>query len=149
MNYLKHLIQDRDKKVLPLEEATIVASLKSSPLDLCLKDKWLSHLSELTGLPMEDLKEMVESGEIDKFLSEGFYTLSLIALQSVIDSIQTGEIPPEKVPDVSFKAAETAQKLAGRDVKKHLVLSADMWQREAERAVAETLDIDCEQSSQD
>ncbi len=146
--FLKNLIQDRDKKVIPLEDATTIAALKSSPTDLCLNNKWLSHLSELTGLPDEEIEDLVKSGEIDKFLSKGFYTLSLIALQSVIDSIESGELPPEKVPDVSFKAAEIAQKLSGRDIKKHLVLSADLWQKEAEDAVKETIDIDCEQSSQ-
>lgn len=131
-----------NKNVLPLKDALTVASSSVSPTELALRGEgWKAEISRLTGMDIDEVTEMIENGMIDDYLSEGFYALSMKAINASIEAIENDEMPAEKLPDIAAKAGDMALKMRGKDVKKHLFLSADLWQREAEEAVKEVIDL--------
>jgi len=127
---------------LQLKEIIEDISLNSSSKDILSGNKrWLNLISQQSGIPIIELQEMIRSGVIDNFLSDGFFALSLLAVNHSIEAIQMGEMPVEKLPDIALKSADLGRKLAGRDIKKTMIIDSDMWQKAIETVEKEEIEV--------
>lgn len=125
--------------LLPLTEALTQAAQYSSPEEVLAKsDSFLQRAADLSGISLEELREMNNDGSLDRFMSERFYLLSLVAINATLEAIESGQIPAESLYRIATESSKIAQKLVGRDIQKKFVVSADLWERAA--ADVEVLD---------
>ena len=126
----------REKRVYALGEALEIASSVSSPLELVERcDVFIARTAELAGLDIEDVRALEERGELEKYMSLKFYALSSTAIEATNQAIEEGGIAPEALPNIAINAAKVAHKLSGREVKKSLTLSADLWETMTSQAL--------------
>lgn len=126
-------------QLLPLTEALSAAAQTCSPdAVLSRSEEFLQRASELSGISIEELRAMNIDGSLDKFMSERFYFLSLVAIGATLEAIEAGQMPAEALPRIAMDASKLAQRLAGRDVQKKFIINADIW----EHAASEVQDPD-------
>ena len=123
--------------LLPLPDALEKAAEFSDPREVLTRSEtFLKRASELSGVSVSELQEMNTDGSLDKFLSERFYFLALVALGATLEAIEDQQIPPESLYRIATESSKMAQKLAGRDIQKKYIVNADIW----EHAAADVID---------
>ena len=121
--------------VLPLDAALEAAVREAGPMEV-VGDAFLRRAAELSGVGVDVLRRMNEDGTLDRFMSERFWYLSLVALGAVLDGISSGEVSGEVAGRLALDSAKVAQKLAGRDIQKRYIVTADAWEHAALEAEA-------------
>jgi len=86
---------------------------------------FLRELAELTGLSLEEVQALERDGSLDRLLSAGYYSASLLALKELVSAMREGELSAGELLKATVELPKVAQRLAGRDISKHLILNED------------------------
>jgi len=112
-----------------LAEIYADVAAESGPHDLVLQtDEFRRRVAREAGVDVEELERLEATGELDRRVSLELFALTLQAVEALKAEIASGNASPEVLARVALEGPKVAQKLAGRDVQKHLVLSADYWE---------------------
>jgi len=117
-------------EAMGLTEALEEAVMESSPSEV-VGDRFLERAARLSGMRLSDLRKMNEDGSLDRFLSERFFYLSLVAAGACLEGIEAGEVEAVEAGRIAMDSAKVGQKLAGRDIDRKYIVNADVWEHAA------------------